>query len=237
MPAAPSTRPSGPCPTGSPWVAPLRRLGLIAGMLALLQPGWAGAEDIRAVLQRSQAQRLSTYPTVADTDAQAQQIRRSFDQVLAVMGPLPTPVELRIVSAPIVAETLQGRIVVANQSLAHLPEGERQFVLAHELGHVMLGHWGELGALYQQFIPGEVRPDTTDPVARSLGRAASTQAHRHEFEADAFGFQAITRLGHPADTVHRFFLRMGVVQDTATHPGTGKRVAQLRGMMDGTQAP
>mgnify|MGYP002149795662 CR=1 FL=1 len=39
-----------------------------------------------------------------------------------------------------VAETLNGRTVVANESLALMPEGVRLFVLAHELGHFKHKH-------------------------------------------------------------------------------------------------
>jgi Zn-dependent peptidase ImmA (M78 family) len=64
------------------------------------------------------------------------------------------------------AETLHGHII-ANESLADLPEGERIFILAHEIGHVVSDHrhrWGGTA-----LDSSEVTPARTDPVAESLG--------------------------------------------------------------------
>ena len=57
---------------------------------------------------------------------------------------------------------------------------------------------------------------------------AHAQAWRHEFAADAYGYRAIHRLGYRMDTVYALMLRAPSPQDTATHPGTRRRVAQLR---------
>jgi hypothetical protein len=89
-------------------------------------------------------------------------------------------------------------------------------------------HWLQTGALYKQFVPGEVVPQTTDPVANRLGRAASAQAHRHEFEADAFALQVLRSLGRPADDAIAALLYQGMQPDSATHPGTRRRMASLR---------
>jgi hypothetical protein len=137
-------------------------------------------------------------------------------------------VELRVVTGSTVAETLDGRVIVANETLADLPEGVRLFVLAHELGHVQQGHWRQVGDLYKRFVPGEVVPQTTEPVAGPLGRAASAQAHRHEFEADAFALQALRALGRPTDDAFAALRHQGVQHDSATHPATRKRLASLR---------
>jgi Zn-dependent protease with chaperone function len=75
----------------------------------------------------------------------------------------------------------------------------------------------------------EVRPDTTDPVAGILGRAASELSHRHEYEADAFALRLLRRLGESDDTpVVLFTEHLPMVKATATHPGTHQRLAHLR---------
>ena len=43
-------------------------------------------------------------------------------------------------------------------------------LLAHEIGHVVSDHWQQMGGLYRRWIPGEVTPSQTEPVAGSLGR-------------------------------------------------------------------
>jgi len=90
------------------------------------------------------------------------------------------------------------------------------------------GHWLEMGMLYKRFIPGEVTPDTTDAIGSQLSREASGLAHRQEFEADAFAMQMLHRLGRPSEDAYSAFMHLGMTQDTATHPGTRKRVMLLR---------
>jgi len=187
----------------------------------------AWCEGIVEVLSRSQQQRLDTM-VVADPQSLASRtIRHSFDTLLSRAGPLP-PVELRVVSGAVVAETLHGRVIVVNQSLAELGEGERLFILAHELGHVVMGHWPQMNRVYLSWVPGEVVQQQTDAVASQLGREASTLAHRQEFEADAYGLRVLRGLGHPPQAAMSTFVTMGVRNDTATHPGTRKRLASLR---------
>jgi hypothetical protein len=186
----------------------------------------AQANDIIDVLHDSHQRRLETLPLAAN-GPRAEAVRISFELLRQAVAP-DKVVELRVVSGGTVAETLDGHIVVANESLAEMPEGVRLFVLAHELGHVQQGHWLQVGALYKRFVPGEVVPQTTDPVANQLGRAASAQAHRHEFEADAFALQALRTLGRTPDDAFTALRQQGLQQDTATHPGTRKRLAALR---------
>lgn len=196
---------------------------------ALAQP--AAAEDIVDVLRRSQQMRLEAMPLAAD-GPKAAAIRSSFEQLRAAL-PDDVAAELRVVSAGTVAETLHGRIVVAHESLADLPEGARLFVLAHELGHVASNHWQQMGAVYRHWIPGEVKPETTNPVAGPLGREASATSHRQEYEADAYALQVLRRLGRSPQDAFAAFMQQGMLQDTATHPGTRKRVASLRAAMAG----
>ena len=185
------------------------------------------APDIVAVLFRSQQSRLAAMH-LADAESQrARGLRASFDALAQRLRSAP-PVELRIVRGEIVAETIHGNIVVANVALGDLPEGERLFVLAHELGHVMLDHWTQMELLYQKWIPGAVTQQHTDAVATPLGRDASALAHRQEFEADAFALRAVRSLGLSEQDVIAAFMGLGVRNATATHPSTMKRVAALR---------
>jgi Zn-dependent protease with chaperone function len=198
----------------------------LAVMVATCAATWAQANDIVDVLHQSAQRRLDAMPLAAD-GPRAQAVRDSFETLRRAVAP-QLVVEFRVVSGPTVAETLDGRVIVANESLADMPEGVRLFVLAHELGHVQHAHWRQVGDLYKRFVPGEVAPQTTEPVAGPLGRAASAQAHRHEFEADAFALQALRKLGRSSDDAHAALRAQGVQHDSATHPATRKRLASLR---------
>lgn len=200
-------------------------------LLGLALAGPARGEDIVDVMRRSQQTRLDAMPLAAH-GPRADTVRRSFAQLREAL-PADVAVELRVVSAGTLAETLHGRIVVANESLADLPEGARLFVLAHELGHVASDHWQQMGAVYRHWVPGEVTPQTTDPVANRLGREASMTAHRQEFEADAYALQVLRRLGRPPQDAFAVFMSTTLQPDTATHPGTRKRIASLRAAQAG----
>lgn len=207
----------------------LWRLLLLCAVLGLGAQA-ARAESILQVLERSQQMQLDALRRmqVDAADPKAQVIRASFDKVLGHLV-MNQDVPLIVVRGPLLAVCLMGRIVAANENLADLGENERQFILAHELGHIAHAHWGQLGELYLQHIPGEVVQDKTDAVAGALGREASALAHRHEYEADAFALRLLVRIGAPEDTpIVLFQQHLPMVKATATHPGTAQRVAHLR---------
>lgn len=186
----------------------------------------ARGEDIVDVLRRSQQQRLDSFVPAA-ANARTETIRRSYERLREQLGPLPA-IKLHVVRGPVTAETLHGHVIVVNESVAELPEGERLFLIAHEIGHVVNRHWMQLGLVYRHWVPGEVTPQTTDPVAGPLGREASMTAHRHELEADLFALRALEHIGVPTDAAFSSLRLMGLQQDTATHPGTRKRLSSLR---------
>ena len=88
--------------------------------------------------------------------------------------------------------------------------------------------WLRTALLYQKWVPGMVTPEHTDAAGASLTREASAQAHEHEFAADAFAAQRLQALGMDRQDLLAIFFQLGVVQDSATHPGTRKRMAALR---------
>jgi predicted Zn-dependent protease len=208
----------------------MRWLHLTVLGMALVGP--AHSEDIIDVLRRSQHQRLDALKPAQDAQ-RAETVRATFEKLFQTLKP-DIAVEFRVVSGPTIAETLHGDIIVANESLADMPEGERAFIIAHELGHVSEGHWAQMGRVYQRWVPGEVTQDKTDPVAGALGHDASELAHRHEYAADTFALHALARFGWSADVALAAFLRQGLQFDTPTHPGTRKRIASLRAAQAGT---
>jgi Zn-dependent protease with chaperone function len=203
------------------------RRWIITLSLLLAVPFARGEEGIVAVLARSQLARLDATAAADPAGARAQTVRHSFDDLVRALAIQP-PAELRVIRGETLAESLQGHIVLANERLAELNEGERLFILAHELGHIALHHWAQTEQLYLKWVPGAVTPQQTEPVAAMLGRDASGQAHRHELEADAFALHALRALGRDTHDAFSVFMHLGVTRDTATHPGTRKRLASLR---------
>ena len=198
--------------------------------LLFAAPAW-GAEGIKEVLDRSQQMQFDSLAArqVADDSRESQIVHGSFEHLLTKVG-TPVAVKLLVVRGPMLAVCLLGRVVVANASLADMSESERQFILAHELGHVSHGHWDQVSRLYQKYIPDEVVQQKTDAVAAPLGREASQLAHDQEYEADAFAHDVLRRMGQPADTAELLLHRLPLVKRTATHPGTRERLAHIRSL-------
>lgn len=190
------------------------------------------AAGIESVLERSQQMRLQQKPAADARSAGAQKVRDSLQRLLSLAGAeRSAPVELVLVGGELFAEALLDRPGLAvSEAAGELQEGERLLLLAHELGHVRLGHAQALKALYRAHIPGDVRPEITDAAAAALGPEASALSHRHELEADAFGYALVRRLGFGIDQAFGLLTHQGLQIDTATHPGTRRRLAQLRAL-------
>jgi hypothetical protein len=199
---------------------------LAVTVLGLTLAMTARGEDIVDVLRRSQQQRLDGFTEAAE-GPRATLVRQTFERLRQALAPLP-PMDFHVIRGPVLAETLHGHVIVANEAMADLPEAERTFLIAHEMGHVANGHWLQMALVYKHWVPGEVTPATTDPVAGALGRDAAGTAHRQELEADLFALRTLEQLGMPGDAAFSSLRLMGLQQDTATHPGTRKRIASLR---------
>jgi len=205
----------------------MRGLVAVLGCMALMAPAYA--DDIVEVLERSQRLRLELRVAAPDSE-RAQRVQKTFERLLAQSHAAPQSVELRVMLGGVQAEAMLGRILVVGDAVGDLPEGERLMLMAHELSHLTLGHWQALCAVYRKHVPGEVRPDTTDPVADALGRDAHELSHRHEYDADAHGFALARLLGATLDDALSLLMRQPMVSDSPTHPATRRRIAQFRAL-------
>jgi Peptidase family M48 len=203
----------------------MRMLGAVFGLMAVMSP--ARVDDIVDVLERSQRLRLDQRIAAVDGE-RSQRVRATFDRLLSRSPMAPHSVEFRVMQGGVQAEAMLGRLLVVGDAVGDLPEGERLLLLAHELSHLTLGHWQALCAVYRKHVPGEVRPDTTDPVAGALGHDAQKLSHRQEYEADAHGFALARELGATLDDALSLLMRQPMLGDSATHPATRRRIAQFR---------
>jgi hypothetical protein len=209
----------------------MRYWWIVMSMAACLHAN--AAESIEQVLERSQMMRVAQRPAAEANSVAAQRVRTSLQRLAALAGTSAPPVELVLVGGDLFAEALLDRAGIAvSVAVGDLPEGERLLLLAHELGHVRLAHARALKGLYRAHIPGEVRPETTNHVGAALGQEAHALSHRHEHEADAYGYALVRPLGFGIDNAFALLTRQGMQHDSATHPGTRRRLAQLRLLED-----
>jgi predicted Zn-dependent protease len=204
----------------------MRIFGAILGLMAAMSA--VRADDIVSVLERSQRLRLEQRVVAVPDSERTQRVRASLDRLLTHGKIAPQSVELRVMQGGVQAEAMLGRLLVVGEAVGDLPESERLMLLAHELSHLTLGHWQALCTLYLKHIPGEVRPDTTDPVAGALGRDGHELSHQQEYEADAHGFALAHQLGTSLDDALSLLMRQPMMHDSATHPATRRRIAQFR---------
>ncbi len=189
----------------------------------------ARAETIADVLARSQRLQIESFELAPADGRQARIMRASFDTLMTALA-LRAPVELHVIVGGTIAETLNGQVLVANAALADAPEQVRLFVLAHELGHVTLNHWRQMGLLFQKWVPGELGAEKVpEQVSEGMSRDASRLATQQEFEADAFAAQIVSTLRPQAYDPRAVFMYLGAQKDTATHPGTHRRLAPCAG--------
>ena len=213
----------------------MRIWNLLLALSALLGVASAQAgESIADVLRRSQDMRLASLAPAAADSARARLVQASFDSLVRELKPA-LAVELRVITGSVVAETLHGHVVVANESLADWPEPLRLFVLAHELGHTQMEHWRQMAQVYQKWIPGAVVPELTDPVAMPLGREASGLAHDHEYAADAFAARVLRQMGRGENDMQLVMNGLMMTGDTPTHPATRRRILALRAQLDSAE--
>jgi hypothetical protein len=204
----------------------MRIFGAVLGLMAAVSS--VRADDIVGVLERSQRLRLEQRVAASPDGERTLRVRASFDRLLAQGRTAPQSIELRVMQGGVQAEAMLGRLLVVGEAVGDLPEGERMMLLAHEISHLTLGHWQALCTLYRKHVPGEVRPDTTDPVAGALGHDGRELSHRHEYEADAHGYALAHPLGTSLDDALSLLMRQPMLGDTATHPATRRRIAQFR---------
>jgi hypothetical protein len=107
-----------------------------------------------------------------------------------------------------------GSYVYINRGLLEFVQndGELQFVLGHEIGHVILGHCAAkiVYSARAASLGGELSGTLVQIAYQSL---AVGYSERNEFEADAFSYK---RLGQNKSCAFSFIQKMGVLEGTET---------------------
>jgi hypothetical protein len=186
----------------------------------------ARAMDIVAALNASQLEEFSRCTITSDDAPEAKVLQRSF-KALQDARAATTSVRLRVADCAHGIQVLAGEVVVPAE-VASWDEGERLFVLAHELGHIEHRDWEHLTAAYAESAPRDIAEDDVPRTLSNL-RARANQLKRHfEYAADKYAAQLLTRMGRNAqDDAEAALARFWSREDTPTHPGAMQRMAAL----------
>ena len=127
----------------------------------------------------------------------------------------------------------EGRTIVLSTRLVRLPEAQRHFIIAHELGHHQLGHRMQIAgmpaAILSQSAQTRQAASVTEADVTEIG--ATERAHRMEFEADAHAVRMMHAEGVDPEEAARMFDNMGVGVDSDTHPAYSRRAQAIRDLI------
>jgi Zn-dependent protease with chaperone function len=119
----------------------------------------------------------------------------------------------------------QGQTVVLSTRLARMNPQQRFFIIAHEMGHLTLGHHGAM----RSFVARIVDQQRDEAKARAqLASSLSAISHRHELDADAHAVRTMRAAGLDPEQAALIFDSIGDDRDNNTHPSARRRAAAIR---------
>lgn len=119
----------------------------------------------------------------------------------------------------------KGETIVLSTRLSRMNPAQRFFIIAHELGHLQLGHHGAI----RSFVAGIVDKARDESRARAqMQSGLAGISHRHEFDADAFAVRTMGAAGLNAEEAAWIFDSIGSDKDNATHPAATRRATAIR---------
>lgn len=205
------------------WLLAIAEVGLVCTATAMdIGDGIRTGDQVR--LERAK---------VSDNAEAIRIIQASFDRVMAVRGD-GNAVTLRITSQGVGGEAALGEIVMIDESLAALPEDERDFEIAHELGHIDLNHYVRMIGLFRSYVGMStddhyiahtlnVHADELSPALRAM-----------EFEADAYGQALLDRIPGSHDGGIHTFQRNAFRRGDFSHPTSRERLLRLQASLVST---
>jgi len=121
----------------------------------------------------------------------------------------------------------QGKTIVLSTRLARMNPQQRFFIIAHELGHVALGHHGAMRSFVARIVGDQ--PDESRARAR-LASGLAQISHQHEFDADAFAVRTMQAAGLDPEQAAWIFDSIASDKDNATHPSARRRALAIRAL-------
>lgn len=141
--------------------------------------------------------------------------------------PAATDVAFQVLDCEADGFVYQGETIVLSTRLARLNPQQRFFIIAHELGHLTLGHHGAM----RSFVARIVDQQRDEARARAqLVSSLSAISHRHELDADAFAVRTMRAAGQDAEQAALIFDSIGDDRDNNTHPSARRRAAAIRAL-------
>lgn len=163
---------------------------------------------------------------VSPRNPQRQVIESDIARFTKAVG-APSDVRFEVMDCEADGFVYQGRTVVLSTRLTRMSPAQRFFIVAHEMGHVQLGHHGAM----RSFVAGIVDKNPDESLARrQLASSLAEISHQHEFDADAYAVKAMQSAGLDPEQAAWIFDSIGRDQDNATHPSARRRAQAIRAL-------
>ena len=193
-------------------------------MLALMQR-FSFAETIASTILRNNSAYTAYLQYVSPSYTPL--IVNSFSRVVKVINP-DKLIFLRVIENTETSGVTDGNTVIVNVLLEHMSEVEREFIIAHEAGHIMLKHRDLKIHLFEKYIKGEVTNKKLKIANQKIKIEMRQLSYRCELSADTFALRTLIKLGWTRDQVIISMLDKKRTFDTATHPSLAKRILNLK---------
>jgi len=164
---------------------------------------------------------------VSPRNAQRQLIESDVARFTTVVG-APEGIGFQVMDCEADGFVYQGRTVVLSTRLARMNPAQRFFIVAHEMGHVRLGHHGAMRSFVARIV--DQHPDES-LARRQLASSLAEISYQHEFDADAYAVRAMEQAGLDPEQAARIFDSIGNDKDNATHPSARRRAQAIRTLM------
>ena len=126
-----------------------------------------------------------------------------------------------------------GQTIVLSTRLARMNPQQRFFIIAHEMGHVRLGHHGAMRSFVARIVSDH--PDESQARAQ-VASGLTPLSHQHELDADTFAVKAMESVGLEPEQAAWIFDSIGSDKDNATHPSARRRAQAIRAQARRVQA-
>jgi Zn-dependent protease with chaperone function len=193
-------------------------------LLALLLGGVAHANPLVDKLVGE----IEASPAACGRLPAANPYRRQIEALVATMqarAEVPAGTRFEVLDCDADGFVYRGQTVVLSDRLVRLNDAQRFFIVAHELGHVVLGHHADMA----RFVAGLVGDQTDETAALARVQAnLRTISHQHENAADAFAVRTMLAAGYDPEQAARLFDSIDDPTGNSTHPSARARAAAIR---------
>ena len=198
-------------------------LKFLIALLLCLQAFTASAKASDGLLAGYEVARDAIVDVPSTEDPRAQLLQNEFSALLKAAG-VTEPVKLVVTTSDLIGQAFPGRVVAVNIQVAQVSKAQRTFILAHELGHVLMEHFGAVLLLLDKH---ETSSQTFVVDQAFVRENITPMSHLSEFAADEFAGKCLLKMNLSISDAAKFFEAYESSPENASHPAMSERLKRL----------